>query len=105
MTTDKQTPQAHILASRIRQVIGDYVDLTDGRYAQMMRIVERELSSPQNRVAALPQDVINLVIAAREFWDGNNDLSEESRSLDKALEAFASRVPYENEPAATEGTK
>lgn len=49
----------------------------------------------------LAQDVINLVIAAREFWDLHNDLSEESRSLDKALEAFGERVPYENEPEDT----
>lgn len=50
------------------------------------------------RKGAVPQDVINLVIAAREFWDIHNDLSEESRALDKALEAFGERVPYENEP-------
>jgi hypothetical protein len=29
---------------------------------------------------------------------GRDDMSEGSRDLDKALEAFASRVPYENEP-------
>lgn len=45
-----------------------------------------------------PADVVALVIAAREFWDIHNDLSEESRALDKALEAFGERVPYENEP-------
>lgn len=43
-------------------------------------------------------DVINLVVAAREFWDANNDLSDESRALDKALEPFSSLVLYENEP-------
>lgn len=53
--------------------------------------------SPLHHVE-LPQDVINLVIAAREFWDDNNDLSPESDALDKALEPFSSRVPYENEP-------
>lgn len=53
----------------------------------------------------LPQDVVNLVIAAREFWDLHNDLSEESRSLDKALEAFVDRVPYENEPEDPTSTK
>lgn len=57
----------------------------------------RALSS-QPVADALPQDVINLVIAAREFWDDYNNFSDESKSLDKALEAFASRVPYENEP-------
>ena len=57
--------------------------------------------APKDSVTGLPQDVIDLVIAAREFWDVNNDLSDESQALDKALEPFAERVPYENEPAAT----
>ncbi len=48
---------------------------------------------------SLPQDIISLVIAVREFWDVNNDLSPESVALDRALNAFASRVPFENEPA------
>ncbi|WP_313193061.1 hypothetical protein [Shinella zoogloeoides] len=48
--------------------------------------------------AGLRQDVINLVIAAREFWEVNEDTSLKSYALDKALEAFAERVPYENEP-------
>ena len=47
---------------------------------------------------SLPQDVVNLVIAAREFWDVAMDESDESAALDCALEAFSSRVPYENEP-------
>lgn len=51
----------------------------------------------------LPQEpnqsaaIANLVVAAREFWDIHNDLSAESKALDKALEAFSS-IPYENEP-------
>lgn len=44
----------------------------------------------------LPQDVINLVITAREAFD-RGELSVE---LDKALEAFSERVPYADEPAA-----
>lgn len=51
-------------------------------------------------IAAFGQDVVDLVIAAREFWDANNDLSEESKALDKALEPFASKVLYANEPEA-----
>ena len=47
---------------------------------------------------SLPQDVVNLVIAAREFWDVAMDESDESAALDCALEAFSSRVPYENDP-------
>jgi hypothetical protein len=56
--------------------------------------------APVQHVVGLPQDVITLVIAAREFWDINNDLSDESAALDKALEAYADRVPYENGPGA-----
>lgn len=45
----------------------------------------------------MPQDVINLVIAAREAFDMGTLPDEESRALDKALEAFSSRIPYENQ--------
>jgi hypothetical protein len=55
-----------------------------------------DLASENER---LPQDVVNLVIAAREFWDVAMDESDESAALDCALEAFSSRVPYENDPA------
>lgn len=51
--------------------------------------------------AALSQDLINLVIAAREAFDTCHLPDEESRALDSALEAFSSRVPYENEPEAS----
>jgi len=54
-----------------------------------------DLSAENER---LPQDVINLVIAAREFWEIAMDESDESAALDSALEAFSSRVPYENDP-------
>lgn len=49
------------------------------------------------RRGSLPQDVINLVIAARivAFEDQS---PEALRSLDEASEAFASRVPWDNEP-------
>lgn len=49
----------------------------------------------------LPQDVINLVVAARDAFDAISGCgigSEIEADLGKALEAFASRVPYENEP-------
>lgn len=64
-------------------------------------------SPPTSQIydTCLPQDVINLVIAAREFWEVNEDMSLKSYALDKALEAFAERVPYENEPdVATEAS-
>ncbi|NTJ46553.1 hypothetical protein G6K93_05935 [Agrobacterium rhizogenes] len=55
-------------------------------------------SDPATEMAALPQDVINLVIAAREAFDIFSLQEQESTALDKALDAFSSRVPYENEP-------
>jgi hypothetical protein len=67
----------------------------------LIKELAAELLSPTSAPAGLPQAVINLVIAAREFWDAHNDLSEESRALDKALEAFSERVQYENEPDDT----
>lgn len=71
-----------------------YRESQGGRVALMTKTYT---PSPQPNVA-LPQDVIDLVIAAREFWDDKNDLSDEAKALDRALEAFSSRVPYENEP-------
>ncbi len=46
----------------------------------------------------LQQDVINLVIAAREACDSWQLAECEFKQLDKALDAFSERVPYENEP-------
>ncbi len=57
----------------------------------------------------LPHDVINLVIAAREVWEEadtlsyyhtDEDFSQRVEALDKALEPFGERVPFENEPDA-----
>ncbi|MEN5248467.1 hypothetical protein [Brucella pseudintermedia] len=45
-----------------------------------------------------PQDVINLVIAAREACDTWLLPECEFKRLDKALDAFSERVPFENEP-------
>jgi len=78
------------------------VDSTSSIYQQgAFEVYEalRALSS-QPVAAQLPQDVINLVIAAREAWDTWQLPEEEFKRLDTALEAFASRVPYENEPEA-----
>lgn len=54
--------------------------------------------SPSPKMTGLSQDVITLVIAAREAFDTGMLPSDENDALDKALEAFSSRVPYENEP-------
>lgn len=57
----------------------------------------RALSS-QPVADGLPQDVINLVIAAREAFDTGVIPDDEEHNLDKALEPFSERVLYENEP-------
>jgi hypothetical protein len=47
----------------------------------------------------LPQDVIRLVIAARKVAFGDASPSpEDMLELDRAAEAFADRVPWQNEP-------
>jgi hypothetical protein len=40
------------LIPRIRDLVGDYVDLSDRRYAQMMKLIERELMAPRMREVA-----------------------------------------------------
>lgn len=50
-------------------------------------------------IPKLPQNVVSLVIAAREAFDTGMLPDDEQAALDKALEPFASAVPYENEPA------
>lgn len=47
--------------------------------------------------AALPADVVRLVIAAREVAYGDAD-AENLKELDHAVEAFGERVPWDNEP-------
>jgi len=74
------------------------------------RLILSAVARPQpaavrDEATSLPQDVINLVIAAREFWDANNDLSPESLALDVALDGFARRVPFDNEPDALHSTQ
>lgn len=60
--------------------------------------------SPQTNVS-LPQDVVDLVVAARAALQYLYGLDGcELRALDHAVDAFSERVPYDDEPAlATEG--
>ena len=55
-------------------------------------------SPPPPKGEALPEDVVRLVKAAREVAFGPNPAAAIG-ALDKASEAFASRVPWEDEPA------
>lgn len=89
--------------------LGDYSTLDKAKAAAQADYEARVLSALSAQVqdvADLPQDVIDLVITAREFWGDRNDMSAESDALDKALEKFASRVPYEEDlesPASKHG--
>ena len=87
-------------------VLATYFDMDVGEWVVKIFVADRPtapfthwmwIASP-DELDTLPDDVTELVVAAREFWDINNDFSEESAALDKALEAFVDRVPYENEP-------
>lgn len=60
----------------------------------------------EGHAPSLPDDVRALVIAAREFWDiHDSPVEPESRALDQALEAFASRVPFADEPALSQAPR
>lgn len=48
--------------------------------------------------SALPADVIELVIAARLVAFEDRPSSDAIRRLDQASEAFADRVPWDDEP-------
>ena len=50
----------------------------------------------------LPRDVVELVVAGREAWQLLENVMwpcPETDALNRALEAFSARVPYENEPS------
>lgn len=62
------------------------------------RVVTGHLRTGQLIVAQagdVPDDVRTLVIAAREAWESNGQSGDD---LDRALEPFSSRVPYDDEP-------
>jgi len=50
----------------------------------------------------LPADVVRLVIAARNVAFEDQPSREALKELDEASEAFADRVPWEDEPEGTE---
>ena len=58
----------------------------------------KELRAERDEV---PEDVCRLVIAARETAYGDQE-RETLDELDKAAEAFASRVPWDDEPTEEE---
>lgn len=47
---------------------------------------------------ALPADVVRLVIAARKVAYTDTPTQDEKDGLDRAVGAFASRVPWDDEP-------
>jgi hypothetical protein len=68
--------------------------------ALITELLALRAAKPAPEWQGMPQDVIALVIAAREYWEFTitSTPDELADALDKALEPFASRVPYENEP-------
>jgi len=88
--------QKALLASLAKRSVPTMDPPYTAAFNAALDMVERDTASS---LSVLSDEVVALVIAAREFWDDNNDQSDESHALDKALQAFSSRVPYDNEPA------
>lgn len=68
------------------------------RIAKAIRALTPPARVDADEGVALPADVRALVIAARGIMDAGDATPE----LDSALEAFSSRVPYEDDPARVE---
>jgi hypothetical protein len=96
---DPHNPDARIVGFRIRE--GDDAWGETG-LSEPISWLNKLLTPSAGKVEgdALPQDVINLVIAAREAFDTGVIPEDEEYNLDKALEPFSERVRYENEPAS-----
>lgn len=74
--------------------------LSDRASRSIAETGERE-TTPQQHVS-LPQDVVDLVVAARAALQYLYGLDGcELRALDHAVDAFSERVPYDDEPVAT----
>ncbi len=87
------------------QTGGSELHQPDGKVLQCV-LIKRLYAAPQATVTggdALPDDVRALVIAGRDVWERLTFKVAPDESmvdaLDKALEAFSSRVPYDDEPA------
>jgi len=83
-----------------RDPLGEYATVEAAKAAAQSDFETRVKSCLTSiGVEALPQDVINLVIAGREMLDlGYSPDHAEADALDRALEAFSSRVSFENQP-------
>ena len=88
--------------ARLREALERILDapLIDHSHPENSKdgIARAALADQKGGAAKVPSDVTNLVIAARDLLGAYDDMSEEFLALDKALEAFSSRIPYENEP-------
>lgn len=74
------------------------VAITDDELSQWAATRADDAGRLARELVQRRSEIVNLVTAAREFWDCHNDLSEESAALDKALEPFSSQVPYADDP-------
>ena len=92
--------RARMIVGRLRESIkAGAVNLSDVEDAADL-ILDQDTRASHPVVERLPQDVINLVIAAREFWEDHYSDLPSSHVLDEALEAFSNSVLCKNEPAA-----
>ncbi|SMF65468.1 hypothetical protein SAMN02982989_3363 [Xaviernesmea oryzae] len=81
-------------------------EFEDGRFEALSTPEQGETEAGGSHLlSGMTDEIVNLVIAAREAFDCGFLPEEESRTLDKALEPFASKVRYANEPDyTTEGS-
>lgn len=99
------SPAEPVDQSRVAQLEAALTSILfeDSDKSEQQRMIDRVRARAvleQSEPVPLAQDVINLVISAREVVYGD-DLRVDDKLfdiLDKAAEAFASRVPWENEP-------
>lgn len=99
----KAIEDAEKIAERIRA--GGYrasIANVETLLKHVRKLAEAAPAEPATNPCKLPADVARLVVAGRIVWeriafDALPD-ADETNELDRALEAFSARVPYEDEP-------
>jgi hypothetical protein len=87
------------LAWRLDRIREDGGPLTASDKGILREAAAALTQRPPEQAGAVPANVRQLVIAAREVFDGAGICFPEAYALDKALEPFSALVPYENQPA------
>jgi hypothetical protein len=97
-TTNVRSIISGIVANLIRPESDDEHLAVTKTTGEIVAILSTLSADAIRQGEGLPQNVASLVIAAREAFDTGMLPDEEQAALDKALESFASAVPYANEP-------